>query len=930
MAHIITNEIVVAYSQCPWKAFLLLRSENRGAPHEYVRFLAQEALCNKIKYLNNINKEHLGMRPKTAADLTLGVDVLIDAPLKFRDLVTDSCILHKSILSSSLGNFSYTPAIIVGTHKITKEQKLSLSFDGYLLGKIQNLLPISGIIVGGDGQTHKVNLESSARTIKLVVDTLRGWTGEPPSKPPQLILNKHCSLCQFQTDCLDQAEKDDNLSLLDRITAKKIRDYQKKGIFSVTQLSYLFKPRRHRKRNSKSPVSFNVELQALALRMEKIYIQEIPVLPRQDVEIFLDIEGIPDQNFHYLIGLLISEHGKRTYHSFWANTPEDERQIWVNALEKINDYPDAPIYHYGSYEPHAITGLTQKYLTNNGETLENRLRNLNTGFFGKVYFPSKSNSLKALGKLIGASWTAPDASGLQSLVWRHHWEESGENHVQEKLITYNHEDCEALWLLAEELSKIVTSADEHMHIDYVDKPKQQATKLGKEIHDEFTEILRYAHSDYDKKRVNIRSQQSTSTAETVIKKRGATVGHQGFARAKPLKANVIRVMPKRTCPKHNGERLLYKGALVEKYFINLRFTKTGCKKVVTKYVGSKGYCQKCHRDYSPPKITELGSQQFGHAFQSWVIYQRIVLRLPYRVILQELEDFFNETMSESTLISFMRYFAKYYSVTEKLSMQRILESPFVHADETPINIQGTVQYVWVFTNGTHVVFKITETRESTIVHELFSDYKGVLISDFWGGYDSVTCRQQKCLVHLIRDLNNDLWDNPYNREYEAFVSEVKHLLVPIFEAEKKYGLKSRHFRKFRKSIDQFYCKNIDKPLSSCELIATYQKRFQRFKDSLFTFLELDGIPWHNNTAENAIRHLAVQRKISGTFFKKVVNDYLLLLGIAQTCRFQGKSLLKFFLSEVVDLDKFKGAKRIKKSYKVGSQINKEGLEIQTL
>jgi hypothetical protein len=253
--------------------------------------------------------------------------------------------------------------------------------------------------------------------------------------------------------------------------------------------------------------------------MEKIYIQEIPVLPRQDVEIFLDIEGIPDQNFHYLIGLLISEHGKRTYHSFWANTPEDERQIWVNALEKINDYPDAPIYHYGSYEPHAITGLTQKYLTNNGETLENRLRNLNTGFFGKVYFPSKSNSLKALGKLIGASWTAPDASGLQSLVWRHHWEESGENHVQEKLITYNHEDCEALWLLAEELSKIVTSADEHMHIDYVDKPKQQATKLGKEIHDEFTEILRYAHSDYDKKRVNIRSQQSTSTAETSNKKK---------------------------------------------------------------------------------------------------------------------------------------------------------------------------------------------------------------------------------------------------------------------------------------------------------------------------------------------------------------------------------------------------------------------------
>lgn len=190
----------------------------------------------------------------------------------------------------------------------------------------------------------------------------------------------------------------------------------------------------------------------------------------------------------------------------------------------------------------------------------------------------------------------------------------------------------------------------------------------------------------------------------------------------------------------------------------------------------------------------------------------------------------------------------------------------------------------------------------------------MLISDFYGGYDAVTCRQQKCLVHLIRDLNNDLWDNPYNRAYEAFVNEVKHLLVPIFEAEEQYGLKRSHLRKFGKSVDHFYRENIDKAPSNCELIAKYQKRFQRYRDNLFVFLEEDGIPWHNNTAENAIRHLAVQRKISGTFFKRVAPQYLLLLGIVQTCRFQEKSLLKFFLSEESDIDKFKAAKRINRSF----------------
>lgn len=282
-----------------------------------------------------------------------------------------------------------------------------------------------------------------------------------------------------------------------------------------------------------------------------------------------------------------------------------------------------------------------------------------------------------------------------------------------------------------------------------------------------------------------------------------------------------------------------------------------------------------------------------------------------------MEDIFNERVSEGTLINFIKYFAEYYTAAEKLSIQRILENPYVHVDETLINIQGVDHYVWVFTDGKHVVLRMTEMREATIVHEFLSGYQGILISDFYGGYDAVISRQQKCLVHLIRDINNDLWNNPYNREYEAFVSEVKNLLIPIFEAEKKYGLKRWHLSKFSKSVDRFYRENIDKTPNKCELIAKYQKRFQRYRDSLFTFLELDGIPWHNNTAENAIRHLAVQRKISGTFFKKVAPQYLLLLGIAQTCRFQDKSILKFFLSKEIDIDKFKAAKRIKISSLVG-------------
>lgn len=57
----------------------------------------------------------------------------------------------------------------------------------------------------------------------------------------------------------------------------------------------------------------------------------------------------------------------------------------------------------------------------------------------------------------------------------------------------------------------------------------------------------------------------------------------------------------------------------------------------------------------------------------------------------------------------------------------------------------------------------------------------MLVSDFYGGYDSMPCRQQKCWSHLIRDLNDDLWKNPFLEEYEQFVVQVRNLILPIFQ-----------------------------------------------------------------------------------------------------------------------------------------------------
>jgi hypothetical protein len=209
-----------------------------------------------------------------------------------------------------------------------------------------------------------------------------------------------------------------------------------------------------------------------------------------------------------------------------------------------------------------------------------------------------------------------------------------------------------------------------------------------------------------------------------------------------------------------------------------------------------------------------------------------------------------------------------------------------------------------------VIFKLTETRESTIVHDILSEYRGILISDFYPGYDSVKCKQQKCWVHLIRDLNEDLQEHPMDAEYEAFILEVRNLIIPIMEAVQNYGLKRRHLCKFEQQVDIFYKRIIIDRSYKSDLVVTYQKRFLRHKKNLFTFITEDNIPWHNNTAERAIRPFAIQRDISKSPFNdSVTRDYLALLSIRQTCRFQGKSFFKFLFSGETDLDKFEARKR---------------------
>jgi hypothetical protein len=273
--------------------------------------------------------------------------------------------------------------------------------------------------------------------------------------------------------------------------------------------------------------------------------------------------------------------------------------------------------------------------------------------------------MKDLGRFIGATWSFADASGLQSVVWRLQWEASQDGALKDQILTYNLEDCQALRLLVTELRNIGQAAATRSDVDFADAPKQNATVSGQSIHDSLEGILRSAHAEYKKNRIGIR--QGKTKEEAGRKGPGARKGHQAFRRIIPAKAGkIIRVKRPIKCPRHKGQALIPSDKLAEHTVIDLAFTKNGCRKTVTKYVGTIGYCPQCGHDCLPPAIRRFNGRLYGHRFRVWAVYQRISLRLPYRAIAQVIYDLFCEQVSDGSLVYFISGLAK-CSVSEMMT-----------------------------------------------------------------------------------------------------------------------------------------------------------------------------------------------------------------------------------------------------------------------
>jgi predicted RecB family nuclease len=277
--------------------------------------------------------------------------------------------------------------------------------------------------------------------------------------PPDLVLNRHCPECRFQNRCRKLAVEKDDLSLLANLPDKERSRLNGKGIFTVSQLSYTFRPRRRIKRLAAKPEKYHHSLKALAIREQKIHIVGHPQLRIEGTPIYIDVEGIPDRNFYYLLGAYLETDEGAKRHSLWANDAADEQYVWSAFLDILSGIDQPVLVHYGRFETIFLDRMCDRY----GGPPEDSAAakaiassiNLLSVIFSQVYFPTYSNGLKEIARFLGFEWTDRFASGLQSIVWRLRWEESLAHTDKEKLIAYNTADCEALSLVSHTLARLL-------------------------------------------------------------------------------------------------------------------------------------------------------------------------------------------------------------------------------------------------------------------------------------------------------------------------------------------------------------------------------------------------------------------------------------------------------------------------------------------
>jgi predicted RecB family nuclease len=809
---------------------------------------------------------------------------------------------------------TFVPVLLLPRDKLDVSDNLIVCFGALALSQATGILADTGTLIYGEVPRRKtLKIGNHVARTRQIIEAIRATCCGP--EPPPLVLNRHCAVCDFQPRCRGLAVERDDLSLLNAMTGKERAKCNAKGIFTIAQLSYGYRSRRRRRAKPDAERSAESDkrtapgarndhkLRALAIKKGQIHVVGKRSLKFDGVPTFFDVEGMPDRNFYYLVGLRFERDGDQVELSFWADGVDDERVIWEDCLRTLKQIGNPQIVSYGAYEARFLRQMKERYVSalDDVDFVDRLIKtslNLVGCIYGKIYFPTYSNSLKEIGRYLGFEWTSQRASGAAAPILRRASELGVDGGFKRELIGYNMDDCRAAATVADALVRICSGGSSGLDaVDVSSLDVDSQPNWGRFVGalPEFAKINDAAYWDYQRDKIYVRSNSSLRGAP----KRKRRNSHRSL----PVNTTVNPSRP-RNCPACDSIRVTLNGRHRRKLF-DMRFSNGCIRRWVIRYIIDYYKCIDCSVSFAADNHN-LEKSPYSANVQAYVIYNIIEVHISQYKLFDIMQKMFGFHLGQATINRMIQRAAEKYCDTYEDIKRDLLMGNLIHADETHISVKGKDCFVWVFASMKEVIYIWSGTREGYNATQFLKSFDGVLVSDFYPAYDSVNCSQQRCLVHLMRDLNSNIHKEPFNNEMKEIAQEFAALLKRIIDTIDRFGLRARFLRKYKPAVAKFYEALLCREYNT-ELAQKTQERFKKNRARLFTFLDHDNVPWNNNNAEHAIKALAALRSvINGTTTERGIRDYLSLLSIYQTCVYREIDFFGFLRSGERKIDGYGG------------------------
>ncbi len=204
-------------------------------------------------------------------------------------------------------------------------------------------------------------------------------------------------------------------------------------------------------------------------------------------------------------------------------------------------------------------------------------------------------------------------------------------------------------------------------------------------------------------------------------------------------------------------------------------------------------------------------------------------------------------------------------------------------DETSFFKQHALQWLWAMVNADAALYRIDDHRSKEAFLKLVESWDGILISDGYGVYKNWINDRQTCLAHLIRDADALAQrDKPDIRRFGQIIAARLRELTHFAKAPPDLCQWDTFYRHLLFSLTLYE----NDPNDAGKLARRIVRQF----DSLWTFLEHEGVEPTNNRAERSLRFAVLWRKRSlGTLSEKGNRWVERILTFKEICRLRGKA-----------------------------------------